>query len=201
MAAPQKALKKRDFTKTQPRRVQALIARKTALELRALGYNYKRIADTLGVAVSTARAMVVEEMDKIRGELKESAEELRQQSNMVLESYREECLKVVNGRGKPLTKRAFMETGIKTEERIAKLNGLDTPVIQKTESKLAVRIYKTSDGNTVDVANMWIPPKPSTNKLELEAPKENENAIPVEFTAVPDPVAANGTTGSGAGSD
>lgn len=97
--------------------------KKTAVELRKLGFSYQKIADKIGVSRQAAHKMVLKALQELNQETAEGAEEVRR---LELERLDEWHLRVAQemtaGRALPA-----IDRGLRIMERRAKLVGLEPP--------------------------------------------------------------------------
>ena len=157
-------------SKAAPERVTAAERRVKALELRKLGFTYRRIGEQLGVTESAAHKMVTTSLRELNEKSAENAEELRR---LELERLDEWLLRIAQEikDGKAL---GAIDRGIRIQARRAKLLGLDAPtkvemsdhdkhlfeeVIQAAEAgdELAIEALQKIVGgqNTAAVCHDW----------------------------------------------
>ena len=115
-----KPVKKSMESKTSKRKIEALANEKKALELRIGGAAYRVIGEALGLSESGAAKAVYRALDRIRSEIRESADQyiqlqLERLDKMVLAVWPE----AVKGRY------GAIDRVLKIEERRARLLGLD----------------------------------------------------------------------------
>lgn len=116
-------------SKAAPERVIAAERRVKALELRKLGFTYRRIGEQLGVTESAAHKMVTKSLQELNEKSAESAVEVRR---LELERLDEWLLRVAQEmkNGRTL---AAIDRGIRIQNRRARLLGLDAPTKIVTE--------------------------------------------------------------------
>lgn len=107
-------------------------AMREALELRLAGLPYREIAERQGCTVGTAHGRVRRALAALVPA--DKAEELREVENERLNLAVNQCLEVIaRAQDNPDAVLAAVGRLTKVSERIAKLNGLDIPVVQKVE--------------------------------------------------------------------
>jgi hypothetical protein len=110
-------------SKAAPELVRAAERRAKAVELRKLGFTYKRISDQLGVSVPAAHQMVAKALRELNELAAEEAAEVRRLELERLDDYQVRIAQEIQaGRGLKA-----IDVGLRIMTRRAKLLGLDAP--------------------------------------------------------------------------